>query len=36
GGADMRTAAITLSRSGRLVRATWPRPGLPLHIGAAV
>ena len=28
GGADRRRAVITLSRSGRLVEATWPRPGL--------
>ena len=27
---DMRTAIITLSRSGRLVRCRWPRPGLRL------
>jgi gluconolactonase len=33
GGADMRTAVITLSRSGRLVRCAWPRPGLPLNSG---
>jgi gluconolactonase len=32
GGSDMRTAVVTLSRSGRLVRCTWPRPGLPLNI----
>lgn len=32
GGADMRTAVVTLSRSGRLVSCTWPRPGLPLHV----
>ncbi|HET6951604.1 MAG TPA: SMP-30/gluconolactonase/LRE family protein [Acidimicrobiales bacterium] len=31
GGADRRRAVITLSRSGRLVEATWPRPGLALH-----
>jgi gluconolactonase len=30
GGDDMRTAVITLSRSGRLVRCPWPRPGLEL------
>lgn len=30
GGADMMTAVITLSRSGRLVRCRWPRPGLRL------
>lgn len=31
GGADRRRAVITLSRSGRLVETTWPRPGAPLH-----
>jgi gluconolactonase len=31
GGGDMRHAIITLSRSGRLARATWPRPGLTLN-----
>jgi gluconolactonase len=31
GGADRRRAAITLSRSGRLIETTWPRPGLALH-----
>jgi gluconolactonase len=35
GGPDMTTAAITLSRSGRLVECTWPRPGLRLNIGAS-
>ena len=30
GGADRRTAHITLSGRGRLVRAEWPRPGLAL------
>jgi gluconolactonase len=33
GGADMRRAVITLSRSGRVVETTWPRPGLPLNGG---
>jgi len=33
GGADTRSAVITLSRSGRLVRCTWPRPGLRLNGG---
>jgi gluconolactonase len=33
GGPDVRTAVITLSRSGRLVQCTWPRPGLPLNRG---
>jgi gluconolactonase len=32
GGADRRRAVITLSRSGRLVETTWPRPGLALHV----
>jgi gluconolactonase len=32
GGPDMRTAVITLSRSGGVVRCTWPRPGLPLFV----
>jgi gluconolactonase len=31
GGSDRRRAVITLSRSGRLIEATWPRPGLALH-----
>jgi gluconolactonase len=31
GGADMKTAWITLSGSGRLVQAQWPRPGLKLN-----
>jgi gluconolactonase len=30
GGEDLTTAYITLSSTGRLVRTTWPRPGLPL------
>jgi len=30
GGDDMRTAFVTLSGSGRLARAEWPRPGLKL------
>ena len=30
GGADHRRAVITLSRSGRVVETTWPRPGLPV------
>jgi gluconolactonase len=32
GGADRRRAVITLSRSGRLVETTWPRPGLALEV----
>jgi gluconolactonase len=31
GGADMRDAYITLSGTGKLVRARWPRPGLKLN-----
>lgn len=31
GGPDLKTAYITLSSTGRLVRMDWPRPGLPLH-----
>lgn len=30
GGADMRTAYVTLSGSGRLLAVDWPRPGLDL------
>ena len=33
GDPDARRAIITLSRSGRLAETTWPRPGLPLHLG---
>jgi gluconolactonase len=33
GSADMKTAFITLSRSGQLARCRWPRPGLPLELG---
>ena len=32
GGADMRTAYITLSDSGRLAVMQWPEPGLKLNI----
>jgi gluconolactonase len=32
GGPDMKTAVLTLSRSGRLVRCAWPRPGLKLEV----
>lgn len=35
GGPDGTTAYITLSATGRLVRTEWPRPGAPLHGGAA-
>lgn len=31
GGPDLRTAYITLSSTGRLVRMAWPRPGLALN-----
>ena len=31
GGADMQTAYITLSTTGRLISCRWPRPGLRLH-----
>jgi gluconolactonase len=31
GGADMRDAFITLSGTGKLVKARWPRPGLKLN-----
>jgi gluconolactonase len=35
GGADMRRAVITLSRSGRVVETVWPRSGLALNrVGA--
>ena len=34
GGPDLRTAFITCSMSGRLVRATWHRPGLALEFNA--
>lgn len=34
GGPDMRSAYITLSASGRLVRADWNEPGLPLSFSA--
>ena len=30
GGADRRTAFVTLSGAGRLAALDWPRPGLPL------
>ena len=30
GGDDLRTAWVTCSATGRLVRGTWPRPGLRL------
>jgi gluconolactonase len=31
GGADLRTAFITCSGTGRLLAVEWPRPGLKLH-----
>ncbi len=31
GGADLRTAYVTLSGTGRLVSTPWPRPGLQLN-----
>lgn len=31
GGADMRDAYITLSGTGKLIKARWPRPGLKLN-----
>ena len=31
GGADMRTAFLTLSGTGQLIAVDWPRAGLPLH-----
>ena len=34
GGADMRDAYITLSATGQLIKAHWPRPGLKLHFNA--
>ena len=34
GGADMRTAYITLSTTGRLISCQWPRPGLRLNYNA--
>ena len=31
GGADMRTAYVTCSGTGRLISVPWPRPGLKLN-----
>lgn len=31
GGADLQTAYLTLSATGRLAKMRWPRPGLPLN-----
>ncbi len=36
GGPDMRDAYITLGSSGRLIKARWPVPGLPLAFQARV
>jgi len=36
GSQDMRTAWVTLSTSGRLVRTHWPRPGLRLNFSDRV
>jgi gluconolactonase len=33
GGADMRDAFITLSGTGKLIKARWPAPGLKLNFG---
>ena len=33
GGSDMKTAFITLSGTGQLIRTEWPRPGLALPFG---
>jgi gluconolactonase len=34
GGPDLRSAYITLGRTGRLIRSRWPVPGLPLAYNA--
>ena len=34
GGADMHTAWITASSTGKLFKAAWPRPGLKLEFNA--
>jgi gluconolactonase len=34
GGADMRDAFITLSGTGKLIKARWPKPGLKLNFAA--
>lgn len=34
GGPDMRDAWVTLSATGKLVKARWPRPGLKLNFAA--
>ena len=33
GGDDLRTAFVTSSATGRLLKTTWPRPGLALPFG---
>jgi len=35
GGTDLRRAVITLSRSGRVIETTWPRPGHVLNVGVS-
>ncbi|MGE4242062.1 SMP-30/gluconolactonase/LRE family protein [Ramlibacter sp.] len=35
GGPDLRTAFVTLSSTGRLVRTRWPRPGLASNLQAS-
>lgn len=35
GGDDLRTAYVTLSSTGRLVRLRWPRPGLRLNFSTS-
>ncbi|MEO0786297.1 MAG: SMP-30/gluconolactonase/LRE family protein, partial [Pseudomonadota bacterium] len=34
GGEDMHTAWVCLSGTGKLVKCTWPEPGLQLHFNA--
>jgi gluconolactonase len=34
GGADLKTAFVTLSGTGQLVSMPWPEPGLPLNFNA--
>ena len=36
GGEDLQTAYITLSSTGKLIKATWPTPGLRLNIHASL
>jgi gluconolactonase len=35
GGADMKTAYVTCSGTGRLISLPWPRPGLKLNFGSS-